>query len=90
MISFIGCAIWIEEHRAKLLLDKLGLVRQHGLQSSRLDAQKVGHKFKKIRIPYNCRIVIAMAVNGELEVAKVEDGNNELARLRKTSFGKPD
>ena len=89
IVSVIRCTIWIEEHRTKLLLDKLGLVRQRGLQSSRLDAQKVGHNLKNVRIPYNSRIFIAMTINGEFEVAKVEDSSNELARLRNMSFGKP-
>lgn len=52
--------------------------------------KKVGHNLKDVRIPHNRRILIAMTVNGELEVAKVEDGSNELARLRNMSFRKPD
>ncbi|KAK1215117.1 hypothetical protein PQX77_022289 [Marasmius sp. AFHP31] len=86
LISVVGGTVRVEEDGTHFLLDELGLVGETSLKLALLDTEEVGDDPIDVRIPNDGRILVSVTVDGEFEVAKMEDRSKELAGLRYMTF----
>lgn len=76
VVSVVRCAIRIKEHGAKLLFDKLRLVRQHSLKGRCLDSKEIGNNLQDIGVADNSGVFVSMTVDGKFEISEMEDGSD--------------
>ena len=66
---------------AKLLFDHLGLIRKRVFECRWLNFKKVCYEGESVHVPHDGSINIMGAVNGEFEIAKMENRGDKLTHL---------
>ncbi len=83
-------SVCVEEDRANLRLDHLGLVREAILQRARIGAEEGRDDLQQLWVAHRGRVLRPMPVLVELDVAEVEDRREHLADRRDLALRQAD